>query len=1216
MVVAQLRPSIVMATPQWPRSSEHLDGVSEELRGAADLLHAFEEITGADVVPLTPGWDMGGLDLSMRVAVTAFALRRVRQLLVPFARHWVRRRQRKIISRELATAQMPAADPQWLSVSPLLSQLPEQCLQHIANAMSPQVALPPESIVYEGSSAAAGLMLVAEGSVDVLRGLNRRQAGLVGTFQAPCVFGDAASLCDGAHHHSIVAATPCVVFRCSPAAVRAALDLPAVPRPIAAATIDAAFDCRKHTLPLLDPLTPACLASSPLFAPLSETELRTLTLRFAPRVYRKGQALCSPGDRADELFYLAAGRIAVVAPFRGALVLAGHLAPRCCFAELAAAFGDAYGCSYVADQHSSVWALPARDLRAALAANPLALAAARDTRRLWLAGDSATYRKLAARTPIFSSVLTPAEMAEFTDLWRARVYWPGNSIVSRADQCDRVMLLLSGRAGLAGRPGVVMPLGCPFGFTLLVRQRWGHTLIAQDTVDAFEAPLGVVRRWVRGLPPERQCQLQELARLVIIGAATQEVADAIDDLNAPQMYPNVELTPQELAAAVRNIPRQAAAAVAAAGSEQQRRKRQCQLRNTKRPAPGSGEGARRAAAGQRAGGAALGGDLDAVLRAGPAPGSPELSESREAHAPGERRVTPPPATGERGFTPPPAIGLRANSAWGRQPSTFVPMRTLSTAVASLLPRSPTSDPDLFGADHATGSHRSEAESEADMPTKLERLIKRGRRVVQRLRTLAPLDELLMKKKHPCGVSRFLGKWIAPRPEPGHVVQMGVFHHVALNVAAAMRSCSAKPHPGLFDSTRIVSRCFVERKIFTFHANQCRDRRQRPRCWDHDARRPTVRRRKSTRRRSTAGTAPASAPAESAAVSPPGRSSVRSELTVAQRGSPLAEWANSTPNRPRAPLPSPAPSNVSLPGEPRSPPPPAARPRSPSLPPLPPPARQAAAPPSPPHQEPAAPQRAPVQPTRPQPASAEAAPPQQRHSAAEPASPALPPAHPAPPPARPDPPPAHPAGLRVAATSFFFSTVLAPGPPHDAARPAPRPAAPAACPAPDVDAALPSCLWPRAPPPPQAAAAVPTQRVAEEDLEHWLNSEADCPIGADAVDRPRCATRTSTGTSPSPTPGPQCATAETAVATATPSPPPGAPPPRRPRSAMARSQCAAEWREPPRAATSLGRAPPNPRGPPQRSPGLRHPRFLSYQQSTASSRSMTFRAHPPRRICTH
>ena len=103
-----------------------------------------------------------------------------------------------------------------------------------------------------------------------------------------------------------------------------------------------------------------------------------------------------------------------------------------------------------------------------------------------------SFDEASTQIPLVQLFATPELWRDLRGLWRPRVLPAKQVVVSSADPCDRLILLISGTvkvrfANTTNRESYFHP-GETIGYTCLVSHRWAQTLVAVTHCDAWELP--------------------------------------------------------------------------------------------------------------------------------------------------------------------------------------------------------------------------------------------------------------------------------------------------------------------------------------------------------------------------------------------------------------------------------------------------------------------------------------------------------------------------------------------------------------------------------------------------------------------------------------------------------------------------------------------------------------------------------------------------------
>eukprot|EP00755_Sulcionema_specki_P015339 Sspe_Gene.59087::Locus_32448_Transcript_3_3_Confidence_0.667_Length_1874::g.59087::m.59087 len=515
---------------------KNVEGVRPLFHDAFQLFHRRHDglapLEDADRVPLPPGWDLHNTDPAVVACAWCLALRQIRKLLIPIL--WLRTHRARTLFR--IKQNTLNYTPRWgiLHLSPLFAGWPAKVLDELEEESVTEHHLPGSRLVHQGCPHTVGVYLLQVGVVDVVRWTGSRKTsreqGLVTTMTGPQVLCEGSCLSKDILPYSVIAATFCSVHIVPVGALFRALQQ--IPRTATADTLHQAYRLRQQWLPITSPLTYSALRTTPLFARVDD--VGSVVEKFIPRVFQEGEVVVKAGKAPSDLLFLQRGRVGLYSECG----MVGEVVAPCCFLETFVAFSEASPATGIALQPCNMWALPAEDVASLLNGNPAALAFIKDQRvtlRHSLTDD------LLQKIPLFAHILSADQLRGLRPLFRNRVYSPTDCICSKSRYCEKLVLLLSGKAQASTQPPFVFPPHTALGVTLLLKHRWAHSVLAISFVDALEIDRSVLLRYVASLPRATQTALVSATRNLVMDSSLTPVDNAIDESIAhlPRMFPDI-----------------------------------------------------------------------------------------------------------------------------------------------------------------------------------------------------------------------------------------------------------------------------------------------------------------------------------------------------------------------------------------------------------------------------------------------------------------------------------------------------------------------------------------------------------------------------------------------------------------------------------------------------------------------------------------------------
>eukprot|EP00756_Hemistasia_phaeocysticola_P051300 Hpha_TRINITY_DN26473_c0_g1::TRINITY_DN26473_c0_g1_i1::g.34033::m.34033 len=381
---------------------------------------------------------------------------------------------------------------------------PRNVLESLAGTTIPGAAMPEEILQYEGEPAQSSIMIVLTGSVLVrqrktgatFKGFGLNAATEVAVAHAPMVFGDYSLLCDEPRMGSLITTTRCeLAFILQRDFLRF---LSFLPHSIRSSCLDSAYAKRKYNLVHSFQVTEQQLRKAVLFRDIPAAACRTILDRLQPKVAPPGTVLCTQGDRASEMFFIARGKVGlrVVTP-EGKVLDVAQLGSGAVFGEWGLLFSERRTATALAVDVVELWVLDGADFFAITNSTAVRgpLQASVNAQRLsgmqkMKTSFTPTLSLYISRLPLLRRVATAEQVSEICTRFTPAVYSAGDIVCTRSEAADRVIILTRGKAFVAdgGPKRRMLAIGEGIGYTCLIVHRWLHAVVASSNVDTWELP--------------------------------------------------------------------------------------------------------------------------------------------------------------------------------------------------------------------------------------------------------------------------------------------------------------------------------------------------------------------------------------------------------------------------------------------------------------------------------------------------------------------------------------------------------------------------------------------------------------------------------------------------------------------------------------------------------------------------------------------------------
>lgn len=338
---------------------------------------------------------------------------------------------------------------------------------------------------------------------------------------------------------------------------------------VRARIVEAAALFRTHHMREAYPVTQAILRSYPYFARLSDEAVDDAVEKFSSKVFSPGTTVYKVGEHATTLLFLVRGEMHLK---RGNAVVGRVRAPAM-FGDLSWMQLTKRQATCVADGWCDCFVLTKDSMKSTLATE--------DVQRLLLSGDGGGsssrnqqqqqqqqsraasgstnflrfvpyVRAIPLLTPMLPELDDPSDprfplLQDLAESFVPRVFTPKTAIASATQECDHLVVLLSGSAVAqieerkTGRTkNVPLVLNEPIGFTSLVAHRWAHRVVAVDTVEALMMHVDVYRRVLKKHKLFKQIHAMSTALLFPEAVSEGEAEKAramIAAVKNPALYP-------------------------------------------------------------------------------------------------------------------------------------------------------------------------------------------------------------------------------------------------------------------------------------------------------------------------------------------------------------------------------------------------------------------------------------------------------------------------------------------------------------------------------------------------------------------------------------------------------------------------------------------------------------------------------------------------------
>eukprot|EP01065_Artemidia_motanka_P013177 TRINITY_DN17268_c0_g1_i2.p1 TRINITY_DN17268_c0_g1~~TRINITY_DN17268_c0_g1_i2.p1 ORF type:complete len:625 (+),score=195.41 TRINITY_DN17268_c0_g1_i2:42-1916(+) len=435
-------------------------------------------------------------------AVAALAL-----LWLPIATLFYRKRRRResvqqwLVMRPPATRTRLAMEA--LRNSEVFAKWPQALLEELVDKAVPSCSFPGEVLLHEGEPAAQAMAVLLSGSVTVLKrkkgaakkGFSRKDAGnLVGVGTAPLVFGQFSLLCDEPRMASaVVNGSADVAFIKQADFLKYFWELPHTLR---LSVTENALAQRKYNLINTFQVTEEQLRKASLFRDFPQEHVQMIRERLKPKVVGPGTQLCAQGDKAQDMFFIARGRVGLrVVTTGGSVMEVATLTSGAVFGEWGLLFSERRTATAVALGVVELWVLSREDFFS-ITNNPAVKEPLRNSVNAQrLSGlqkmrvqFAPTLTKYILGVPLLRRLLTPETAQALQPLFEPRVYSSGDIMCTRSQVANRIIVVTRGKAFVqdGGPKSAMLCIGEAIGYTCLLVHRWLHPVVAVSNVDTWE----------------------------------------------------------------------------------------------------------------------------------------------------------------------------------------------------------------------------------------------------------------------------------------------------------------------------------------------------------------------------------------------------------------------------------------------------------------------------------------------------------------------------------------------------------------------------------------------------------------------------------------------------------------------------------------------------------------------------------------------------------
>ena len=258
-------------------------------------------------------------------------------------------------------------------------------------------------------------------------------------------------------------------------------------------------------LPSQLPVTPEILRGvSPIFREGTNAELDSVVSKLVPSIIQKGREIFAQGSSPSCCYILRSGTVRLVS--KRSLVdgttdtssrTIGTVTALC---EVDMMFKERLRSTAYAETHCYLYALNYSDF---LSVSTFAAKAAKAaTARRKEVMDKTMVSKCVVRCPLFAD-MSAAMLSQIVTLFEPLVHSAGELIASQADEVSQVILVAGGTAKVLDidvtqfpKEARVYPGEC-IGYTGLLHQRWGYTILAATLVESWVLPFAKLRRLLK-----------------------------------------------------------------------------------------------------------------------------------------------------------------------------------------------------------------------------------------------------------------------------------------------------------------------------------------------------------------------------------------------------------------------------------------------------------------------------------------------------------------------------------------------------------------------------------------------------------------------------------------------------------------------------------------------------------------------------------------------
>eukprot|EP00759_Apiculatamorpha_spiralis_P023211 PhF_6_TR27119/c0_g1_i1/m.39515 len=472
------------------------------------LIQSRDSSARAEVGSLPSFLEQQFLPQEVQDALKAVAIEILRRLFYPIVFLRKRKLERKALLDKVEHERVELAP---FIANPVFS--PWTNLKSVIQAFEQQpiVYQSGEIVLYQHDISQSGVWYLASGTVEICnkRTWNSKSLGstnrdVLAVIRGPKILGEFAMLSDQPRVATVVCKTQCLFYVLDKVMFHSLFD--SLDPTLKKVVNNMGYVKRMEMMKQAYPVNVEHIRKCALFNEFPNSVLQRMIDNFVPLpVPRKG-IVCAQGDEAENLFYIANGKVGVYrAPPDQCepSTFVVKLSSGAIVGEMSLIVYQKRSATIIAFTSCDLFTLSKQTFQQLLTSvqgvQRSIIGKASVQQEKWMQQQKAHFLPYVQDIPFLKMRDLPNHAyIDLTSRFMPKVYLHHDSITSRSELCDRVIIVIHGNAFIADEnSSPALHVGESIGYACLVPHRWTRYICAHETVECIELPVQRYISWLR-----------------------------------------------------------------------------------------------------------------------------------------------------------------------------------------------------------------------------------------------------------------------------------------------------------------------------------------------------------------------------------------------------------------------------------------------------------------------------------------------------------------------------------------------------------------------------------------------------------------------------------------------------------------------------------------------------------------------------------------------